>query len=275
MAKFILSGFADEIADSLDIQIEVLQRLGLRHMEMRGVNGKNVTDHSLAEIAQVKAKLDAGGIRVSAVGSPIGKVGIHDDLDAHFEKFRHTVALAKALDTQYIRMFSFFMPEGEDPDRYTDAVLTQWTRFADYARQQGIVLLHENEKGIYGDVPARCRTLLDSQDFAVVRGIFDPANFIQCGVRDIPAAFDLLRDKIVYLHIKDARAADGVVVPSGEGDGKIRELIARLAAENYEGFLSIEPHLHTGDISVGGPELFERAWRALRDILAEFDAEVA
>lgn len=274
MAKFILSGFADEISDRLEEQITTLKKLGIHYVEMRGVNGRNLTDYSLEDAREIKKTLDKSGIRLSAVGSPLGKIGIEDDFEPHFVKFRHTLELAKIMETGYIRMFSFFIPRGKDADSCKDEVLYRWGRFAETAAGSGVTLLHENEKDIYGDIPRRCKTLLDAMDSHTVRGIFDPANFVQCRA-DTLEGFRLLADDTVYLHIKDAVWDTGKVVPSGEGDGHLPEILSELAARNFEGFLSLEPHLETGDIAVCGADKFTIAHAALTKILEKLDAEIA
>ena len=175
-----ISGFADEIDPSLDKQIEVIKKLGISHIEMRGVDGKGLVEYPLDEVKKIKEKLDANGIRLSAVGSPIGKIQITDPFEEHFELFKHTVEIAKIMETPYIRMFSFFMPEGEEPGKYKDEVFRRLGMFVDYAKQQDVVLLHENEKEIYGDVAVRCKEILDEFACDNFRAVFDFANFVQC-----------------------------------------------------------------------------------------------
>ncbi len=274
MAKFIITGFADEIADSLTEQMATLKELGIHYIEMRNVDGKNLSDCTLEEARAIKARLDENGFRLSAVGSPLGKIGVNDDFGPHYEKFKHVCQIARIMETRYIRTFSFFIPKGEDADVYQEKVLGYWKQFADYARTQDLILLHENEKGIYGDTPARCKTLLDAMDWNVVKGIFDPANFVQCGC-DTKTGFDLLEKQIVYMHIKDALLENGKVVPSGQGDGNLAYILGRLAAQGYEGFLSLEPHLQTGDIAVCGADKFKIAYNALMDILKTLDCQIA
>lgn len=273
MAKCIITGFADEIADDLETQLATLEKLGVHYIEMRNVNGRNFSDYTPGEAKEIKKRLDAAGVRLSAVGSPLGKIGIEDDFAPHMDKYKRVVELAQLMETDYIRMFSFYIPQGKNPDEYRSAVLDRWFQFQDYAKGTGVMLLHENEKGIYGDIPRRCRTLLDAMDWDTVKGIFDPANFVQCGV-DTLEGFDLLEDKTVYMHIKDAIMDTGRVVPSGQGDGHVREILTRLVNKGYEGFLSIEPHLETGDIAVGGPEKFTIAHKALMDILSALPTEI-
>lgn len=240
---FTISAFADEIDMNLTTQMDVLEKYHIHHIEMRGVNGKNLSDCTVSEAKEIKAQMDARGFRLSAVGSPIGKIGITDDFAPHLEQFKRVLEIAHCMKTDYIRMFSFFIPKGDDPDRYQDAVLERWHGFITAAKGSGITLLHENEKEIYGDTAERCLNLLQKLDCDFVRATFDPANFVQCGVEVFPHAFELLRPYIAYMHIKDAKFSDGSVTPAGQGDGRVADVLSALQADGYDGFLSLEPHL--------------------------------
>jgi sugar phosphate isomerase/epimerase len=247
---------------------------------MRGVNGKSLVQYSLEEVKKLKKQLDGRGFRISAIGSPIGKIKITDDFAPHLELFRHTIEIAKILETQYIRMFSFYIPEGEDPGLYRDEVMNRWSQFIEAAKGTGLILLHENEKEIYGDTAEHCLDLLETMDCSHVKAIFDPANFVQCNVKTHPEAFELLKEHIVYMHIKDALYKDHSVTPAGYGDGKVKDILRALNERGYEGFLSIEPHLgsFTGFSGLepnsparrlpdGGPKQFAIAVNALMKIL--------
>jgi sugar phosphate isomerase/epimerase len=280
MSSFILSAFADEIDPSLDVQINVLKQYDIRYIEMRGVNGRNITQHTISEVKEIRKKLDDNGFGISAVGSPIGKIGIKDDFIPHLDLFKHTLEIASVLGTKYIRMFSFYIPKGDDPGKYKDEVISRWDSFVKAASTSGIMLLHENEKDIYGDTPLRCLDLMEAFDGETVRSIFDPANFIQCDVQTYPYAYELLKDHIEYMHIKDALFSDHGVVPSGYGDGKIPEILKKLYDRGFRGFLSLEPHLGSfkglaelelsskyTDLPEGGPKLFAAAAEALVKII--------
>ena len=243
MSKFILSAFADEIDPMLTKQMDVLNRHGIKYIEMRGVNGKNLVEHTLEEAGEIKKQLDARGFRISAVGSPIGKIKITDPFEPHLELFRHTVKIAQILETEYIRMFSFFIPQGEDPASFRDEVMKRWRAFIDTAEGTGLTLLHENEKGIYGDTAERCLDLLETMNCSYLKAVFDPANFVQCNVKTYPEAYQLLKGHVAYMHIKDALYADHSVVPSGYGDGRVKDILKELNSGGFEGFLSLEPHL--------------------------------
>ena len=154
-----LTGFADEIAASLDTQMQVLEKLHMNYIEMRGVDGRNFVEYSAAEAKEIRKRLEDRGFALSAVGSPIGKIGITEDFAPHMELFKHTVELAHIMETPNIRMFSFYVPK-ENAAVYKGQVMERLGQFVDYAAAGGIVLLHENEKGIYGEMAEGCLEIL-------------------------------------------------------------------------------------------------------------------
>lgn len=242
MKNFILTGFADEISSDFDVQLEQIRALNIDYIEIRGVNGKNITDYSIDEVRELKKQLDEAGVKISAIGSPLGKIKIEENFAPHFEKFKHTVEIAKMLDTKYIRLFSFFM-DTKNAEIYRDEVMRRLTAFKDYVEGTDIILLHENEKEIYGDTPERCLDIYKTLNSPNVKLIFDPANFVQCKVETYPHAYNMLKEYVTYYHIKDSIMESGEVVPSGFGDGHISEILKDEANRGFEGFLSLEPHL--------------------------------
>ncbi|MDD6049776.1 MAG: sugar phosphate isomerase/epimerase [Clostridiales bacterium] len=246
MAKFILSAFADEASPVLDEQLKALQEEGVSLIELRGVDGKNVSALTLEEAAVVKAKLDAAGIRLSALGSPYGKANLGEAFDEHLALFRHGLDICKVLDCKRIRMFSFYPAQGVSPEDSREEVLRRLRIMLEMAEEAGVQLVHENEKGIYGDDAARNADLLDT--FGDRLGFaFDPANFVQCGVNTLEA-YEQLHERITYMHIKDAFLSDGAVVCAGHGDGHVAEILRRLNAErDGEIILTVEPHLTVFD----------------------------
>lgn len=241
MYKFVLSGFADEISPDFDIQLDSLNKLDIKYIELRGVDGTNIADISDEKLYEIKEKLEKHDIKVSAIGSPIGKIGILDDFTPQLEKFKRVLEIAKELDCPYIRMFSFFIPDEMNPDIYYHEVIVRWKMYVRAARRYNVTLLHENEKGIYGDTAKRCLKLVKTLDTSKVGITFDSANFVQCG-QDTLEAYTMLKPYIKYIHIKDAKK-DGTVVPCGHGDGNMDSLIELLKNDQYYGFTSLEPHL--------------------------------
>lgn len=273
MAKFMLSAFGDEISPVLSEQVAVLKTHSITGLEFRSMEEKGIIFYSTEEIEKASLYLQEQGIAVSALGSPIGKVDISDDFEAHLELFYKAVTTAKILKTNYIRMFSFFIPKNDPPEKYRDIVMDRWKQFEKIAKQNYIILLHENEKEIFGDTPERCLDIMQEMNSPYVRNIIDPANYIQVGSKVFPEAWDMLKDYTDYMHIKDARW-DGAVVPAGEGDGKIFEILKELYKQNYSGWLSIEPHLGANSQPGGGELLFAKAANALKGLLNRLDLEM-
>ena len=241
MSKFVLSAFADEAGETLEEQIAALKRNNIRYIEIRGVNGANICHTPLETVMKYKEQLDTAGIKVETIGSPVGKVELTSDYNAHLAMFLHTLSVAKILGASRIRMFSIFMPEGKDPADYKQLVMERMQEMIDIAAGTGITLYHENEKDIYGDNEERVMELMDAFE-GKMKFIFDPANFVQCGC-DPLLVYPKLRDRVAYFHMKDARADTHAVVPVGKGNGGIPQILADFAKDHDNIMLTIEPHL--------------------------------
>lgn len=242
MEHIILSGFSDEIAPELDLQLAAIREWGLSHIELRAADGVNVSDFSTEKGKEVKNKLAGAGVSVSSIGSPIGKIGIEEDFAPHLEKLKRTLEIQKELGAPYLRMFSFYIPQGRAPEDFREEVLDRMGRMVEEAAAWDSVLLHENEKGIYGDNASRCKELLEAFYGPHFKAVFDFANFVQVGQETLPA-YELLKPYVEYVHVKDAQWGTGAVVPAGQGDGHVKDILADLIGGGWKGFLSLEPHL--------------------------------
>lgn len=273
--KFVISGFADEIGSDLEEQLDVLESLGIGHLDLRGVEETNVLDFSDEQVERIRAALDERDIGVTSIGSPIGKIDVTDDFEPHLERFETALEMADRFDTEYVRLFSYYVPEGEEPMDHREEVLRRMRAKVERAEEAKITLLHENEKDIYGDTPARCRDLLTTIDSPNFRAIFDPANFLEIGVAAYPDALLQVIEYVEQLHIKDATFGErGDIAPAGEGDGRIPETLEAFKNRGFEGPTSLEPHLTVAGPMSGysGPEGYEVATDALRECLEAVDA---
>ncbi|HJQ29656.1 MAG TPA: sugar phosphate isomerase/epimerase family protein [Rubrobacter sp.] len=271
-----LTGFADEISPELEEQLDTLAEESMSYMELRSVWNTNVIDLTDEELESVRSATVERGIGISSIGSPIGKVPITDLFGPHVERFRRALHVGAVMGAPYVRVFSFFIPEGDEPDLYTDEVVERMATLANEAGEAGITLLHENEKEIYGDVPSRCLEILKRVDSPAFRAAWDAANFVQCGInRPYAEGFESLRPYIEYVHVKDALSDTGRVVPAGEGDGEIPETLSALRASGFDGFFSLEPHLASAGRYSGfsGPELFRKAASAFKELLRRQEIE--
>ncbi len=261
-----LYAFADEASPSVDGQVRALQRNSLDGLEIRGVDGENVADISAAKARETIDKLESAGLSIWSVGSPIGKVDIQSDFAQERERLKRIFETAHILKAGRIRVFSFYIPKGDDPAAYQNEVINRMGSFCEMAKAEEILLCHENEKGIFGDSAARCKALLDAVQ--PLGCVFDPANFIQCG-EDVLSAFSLLKERISYLHIKDAER-DGSVVPAGCGCGQLSKILEECRARGID-HATIEPHLTV----FSGLDGLERAGEETKRKFVYPDAESA
>lgn len=241
MSGYILSAFADECADDFAGQLAALRELGIPRIELRHIDGKNVIDLSGREVDSAAAALARAGIAVSAVGSPLGKIRADGDIEEHLRAAQRIFAAARTFGARFVRVFSFYPPEGEGDWR--GAAFEATARLLDLADGYGVTLCHENEAGIYGESPERCRELLDAFG-GRLRAVFDMGNFVLDGY-DPAAAYRILAPYIAYFHIKDALYA-GAVVPAGCGEARIADILTQ--HEKYAGTavaVTLEPHLQT------------------------------
>ena len=243
--KIIVSGFADEIDPQLDVQLQCVKELGMEYICLRAADGKGIADYTVEEFAEsILPRLRSAGVKISSLGSPIGKIDIDDDAayEKQLQQLDTLCRICSLADCKYIRMFSFWMVN-KNPDDWKDEVLKKLRGFADIAAKYGVILIHENEKDIYGDIGSRCKIILDELASPYFKAAFDFANFVQCG-EDTMACWELLKEHVAYIHIKDAVAGKNENVVCGTGDGKIAEILKKAIREDgYEGFLTLEPHL--------------------------------
>ena len=244
MSRPILSAFADEYKTDFDGQLEGLRNFGIEFMELRFVDGTNVAALTDDEVKTVKSKLKANNIRVSAIGSPLGKINTADDMDAEMAKAERVFKTACELETKNIRMFSFYLDENKTKEENRSIVFSSLERMVKLASKYGVVLCHENEAKIYGESPLACREILDYFG-GEMKCVFDMGNFTLDSYKPYPDAYELLKGYIEYFHIKDSLSA-GAIVPPGCGEAQIEELLeAHCAYSMKDYFITLEPHLQT------------------------------
>ncbi len=272
MAK--LSAFADEVVDDFSEQVKYLAAERVGYIEPRFINKANIMDLAKDELNEAKKMIQDHGLKVSAIGSPIGKVRLDEPFEPHLNKFKHAVELAQLFETPYIRMFSYYAPEGENIDDYRDQVMERMAAKVEVLKDIDVAMVHENEANIYGHTAQQCVDLVKTIDSPKLRLVYDPANFVwgEKITDNVKSCWPVMKPYVVHIHIKDWKlgAKDVGSIP-GEGDGQIKELLAELAAMDYDGCLTMEPHLQAGGQFGGstGPELFSKAIAAVRNIAAD------
>jgi sugar phosphate isomerase/epimerase len=272
MAK--LSAFADEVTDDFLGQVRYLDSEGVGFIEPRFINKKNIMDLTKNELREAQKMILDYGLKVSAIGSPIGKVRLDEPFGPHLDKFKHAIELAVFFETPFIRMFSYYAPEGKNIDDYRDEVMERMAAKVELLKDVDVTMVHENEAKIYGHSAKNCAEIIETIASPKLRLVYDPANFVwgEKITDNIESCWPVMKPYVVHVHIKDWKLGSKDVgsIP-GEGNGQIKELLAELAAMNYNGCLTMEPHLQLGGQFGGstGPGLFTKAIAAVREIADE------
>ena len=275
-SPFTISGFGDEIADDPAEQLDVLAGLDIHHLDLRGAWGKNVLNFDEDDVRRLTALLAEKGARVAMIASPVGKSQIGEPAAYEQGRLDTAIRLAEAFGTPLVRMFSFYH-EGVSHADCRDEVVSRLGAWAQAAERAGVTLLLENEGDLWGDTPERCRDILATVDSPALRLTLDTGNFASLGIASYDTAYGMLRPWLSHIQIKDVRREPKQVVPAGQGDGQIPQVLAAARRDGYQGYLSLEPHLAIAGKAGGfsGAALFGTAATALRAILANLDASTA
>lgn len=272
-----VAAFADEISPDLHEQIRVCKENGVSQIELRGVNQLNVLDMDDQLCKTVKHDLASAGLSVVSIGSPIGKIKITDPFEPHFERFKIAVARAEFFNAPFIRIFSYYPSDEHDNIlHHRDEVMRRMHEKVNYVQNRNVVLVHENERHIYGEKGAQCLDLMQTINSPKLRNAFDFANFVVAG-QDPMECWPDLKPYTVHIHIKDALLDSGKIVPAGHGDGHIGEILKDAWQSGYRGALSLEPHLSAAGQFRGfsGPALFKQAADALKAVCAQAQVPLA
>ena len=243
MAKLIWSAFSDEYSQDLVEQCKALNGYGIEYMEARGVNGKNISVLTKEELLEMKKVLADYGIKVSAIGSPLGKIRLDEDMAAHMDMAKRICETANELSAKYVRVFSFYLPGGKTREECKGQVYDGMEQLVKISEEYGVTFCHENEAKIYGEAPEKCLELMNYFG-GRLKAVLDMGNFVLDGHNPIKA-YEMLKPYIEYFHIKDSLYA-GAIVPPGKGEAQIKAVLDRYKAESpKDTFMTLEPHLQT------------------------------
>ena len=269
-----ISAFADEIDADLDVQMYICKKNGIKCIDVRGIDGRNVSSFTVAEAKEYRRRMEDGGFTVPCIGSPIGKIRMDEDFDAHLELLKNCCDVAGAFGTDRVRIFSFYASRGADIADEREAVMDRMRAMVAVAESAGVTLYHENESNIYGALPDGVKDLFATVRSPHLKGIFDPANFVVEGIRPYDEAWKAgLAELTDYFHIKDKRPQEKACCPAGQGAGQIEQIFADLKERAWSGYMTLEPHMAVAGQFSGftGPELFTKAVDGLKRLLDKLD----
>jgi sugar phosphate isomerase/epimerase len=259
------SGISDEAGQSIDTQIKAHRELGWQHLELRMVDGTNLTMLSDEAFDEVYRKVTDAGMSVSCFSSAIANWArtITCDPNIDIEDLKRAIPRMHRFGTRYIRVMSYPNDKNNplSDHEWRDEAVRRMKTLARMAEDGGVILCHENCSGWGGQSAENSNYLLDAVDSPALRVVFDTGNPVTYG-QDAWDYYTTVYPHIEYVHIKDARKVDGqdVYTYCGEGDGRVRDILRDLLGKGYAGGLSIEPHLgaviHTGQKASNEDQLY-------------------
>lgn len=236
-------------AISQDFETAVLLGLewGVEHFELKRMYGRRMPDITDEEIRLVQAILRNNEVALSSIAPGLFKIPLEPELIAQEagKRFDMTVALADRLETRSVVIFGFVRD-----DRRTEAdalrqIIDVFGGVAARAKQEGITLYLENDRGLWGESPQAVRAILAGVNSPALRLNWDPGNLIGAFPEaPYPTSYELLREYVGHVHVKDAKAtASGFThAMMGSGDVDWVGQFERLVRDGYEGYCVVEPH---------------------------------
>ncbi|HEX7008335.1 MAG TPA: sugar phosphate isomerase/epimerase family protein [Phycisphaeraceae bacterium] len=287
--SWILSALSDEAGAAPQEQVRALREAGIRYVDLRSIGEHNIASLPVDQARELQQMLQDAGVRVQMFASPIGKIDISEDFQADLDRLNHLGELASVFNCHSIRIFSYFNRAGRDKGQWQSQAIDRLTQLADRADRLGLTLYHENERHIFGETLARVQAIAEAfHGRDTFKFIFDFDNYVQAG-EDPWDNWLALRDRTDAIHLKDS-TRQGVHVPAGQGDGRVREILSDALKRNWRGPLTLEPHLvHSAAVVATGPSgsgneqlkdlgpygCFQLAAREVHKLLRDIGAELA
>lgn len=275
-----LGVLTDEVSANFEEALDWAVEQGLKHVEVRVINGLNVVTLNDDQAMEVRRQVEARGLFISAIASPLFKCALdpsrpiatgdtfgqkEESVDAHFGKLKRVIQLAKLLGTTRIRIFSFWRET--DPQLYREDIVHHLRQAAQEAQREGVQLLLENEPSCNGGFAEEVAAIVRSVDSRALRGLWDPGNEAYGGREAFPAGYGFMKDTLAHVHLKDAYiCADGTArcVPLGSGSVPVIPHLKALLADGYDGLFTIETHfIPEGGSQMTGTRMTLDALRAL------------
>jgi sugar phosphate isomerase/epimerase len=255
-----LAAITDEFSPDLEEALDAMASVGMTGVELRTIGGRNIVDLDDAAVDRICAQVQARGMTVVSVASPILKCVLPGGpaLDTRFQQdafaSRHTYddqprltdrafEIAARTGARIIRVFSYWRTV--EPDRVFEAVVASLTRLADAARPRGITIGLENEHACNIATGAETARVLAAIDHPALGVIWDPANALVAGEVPYPGGYRHLRaSRVIHVHAKDCDVQGHTPTwgPIGEMSVDWIGQIAALRKDGYAGWISLETH---------------------------------
>jgi sugar phosphate isomerase/epimerase len=251
-----VTGITDEASDALERQIQVCTELGWRWIDLRTIDGVNITNIPDPEFDALLEKLEDAGLRISSFGSAIANWGrrVTDPLETDLEELERAIPRMHKAGTSLLRIMSYRPEDGGSPEELQAEVIRRLSEIVRRAEDGGIVCVHENCDTWGGQSYEHTLRLLEALDSPAFTLVFDTGNPVETrdhraaaggGYQDAYEFYRAVREHITYVHIKDGYVENGRTVYTypGEGRARIPEILRDLHETGYDGGFSIEPHV--------------------------------
>ena len=278
-----LSVLTDEVSDKFTEALDWAVRKGFQWVEVRMVDGKNVSNLTDAEVDRAKAEIGKRGLKVSAIASPLFKCALdparpvgsgdlfgnkEEPLEVHFAKLPRAIQIAKKLGTDKIRVFSFWREK--EPRKYLPDIVAHLKKAAALAEKEGVLLLQENETACNGGYAEEVANIVRGVNSPAMRVLWDPGNENYGGRVAYPEGYILVKGLFEHVHLKDCvMDAEGkpVCVPIGKGKTPLKGQIQALERDGYQGLYTLETrYTPAGGTAMQGTE---ETLEGLKKLLAE------
>ncbi|UKS30964.1 sugar phosphate isomerase/epimerase [Paenibacillus sp. HWE-109] len=278
-----LGVLTDEVSAHFEEALDWAAEQGLKHVEIRVINGQNAADLDNEQVSEIRRQVEARGLFISAIASPLFKCALdpsrqvaagdtfgqrEESVQSHFAKLDRVITIANMLGTTRIRIFSFWREA--DPASHRDEIVRYLQQAAVVAEARGVQLLLENEPACNGGYAEEVAVIVRAVASPALRGLWDPGNEAYGGLEAFPAGYTAMKDVLAHVHLKDAYIReDGLphCVPLGSGNVPVIAQLKALLADDYNGLFTIETHY----VPVGGNQMMGTlmSLQALRVLMSE------
>jgi sugar phosphate isomerase/epimerase len=283
---FKLAVITDEISQDLSVAAAMVKEFDGAALEIRSVWDKDPYEFDDADVDRIKSIAQEHGLKICGIATPFYKCDFGDaeQEQRHLDILRQCIALAHRLDTNLIRVFTFWKKPGTPP---WEQIVEKFQEPIRMAEQEDVLLGIENEPSTMAANARKTAEFLRLVNHPRVRSIWDPGNEAwddESGAA-FPDGYETLKPWIVHVHLKDLKhTPDGKIEGVKLGTGEVDYIgqFKALKADGYDGYLSLETHWRIrheipddllqrpkgSAFSFGGEEATRQCLQSLREMLA-------
>ncbi|MGH2560882.1 MAG: sugar phosphate isomerase/epimerase family protein [Thermomicrobiales bacterium] len=243
--------------------VRVLKTLDVDAIELwpRNVPGNAAGDaeqrYEHKDVAGAHRLLSSEGMAVACVTLGFNVLSKCDEVGAVYgtAALKGTVDAAAALGAPIVNCYL----AGLSPNIFVEAMQPA----AEYAGTAGVTIVLENEAHDDSGLAVQVRDLVERVDSPHFGTQYDPCNYYHANEEPYPAAYEVVKDYVRYVHLKGGCLYDPTHRPRDKRGGTMRgdsdryigytsipdgcvnadAVLRRLADDGYGGYVTLEPHV--------------------------------